>query len=113
MKTSLTLNYEEWEMYQSIIEMALKAINDRLYEYKEKKKKDYRLKLIGYTLVEVNIKLKKKMLTASPRFTMSFTAPQSLALLNAYLEEYIMEYDMYTTSLLKAKIIPILDKAVA
>lgn len=112
-KTALLMKYEDWQMYQEMIEMGIKAINDNLYEMKQKKKTDYRLKLIGMALVEINIKIKTKLISPRPKFAITFTVVQSLALFTAYLESYIQEYDMYTTSLLKAQIIPTLDKNVA
>ena len=111
--TQLTLTYTEWQNLQLMVERALLEIDNDLYEQREKKQVDYGLKLIGAALMEANRRIKIKLVKPCLKFTLTFTDAQGLALYNAYLEDYISEYDLDTTVLIKTKVAPVLDKAVA
>lgn len=106
--TTLTLHRDGWEMMKDMIEAGIKYMNDDFYE-----KKDYRLKMMTASLEEILIRIKTRLLKPGQKFTLTLSPVQGLALYNAYLEEYVVEYDLQSTAVLKTNVATCLDKAVA
>ncbi len=105
----LKFTYAFWEGFLPAIEEAILSIEAEL----QSDKKNYALKAMASSLVELRNRLKQKLCLYFTNYTLQLSAPQALALHQAWVEGYLtLNQDMYLKTMFTTKALILIDKAV-
>jgi aspartate/methionine/tyrosine aminotransferase len=107
--TPIQMKYDQWQQFNQIVDDAISQIVADL----QIDKYDYNLKLMLMNLVKVKERIDMALAKVGRnKFTINLDPAQALALYLTYRLLYLQTDDKYIDTLIKSKIVFILDKSV-